>query len=143
MKKYLVLIGAVLAMSMFLAGCQKSNVTGGAAQLSPASELANPDFDTAGEGSWKCYDLLHRGYQSSDGAWNQETITFCRNGMCGTGGECCVNDCRYTGEKICSNSYAKVCGEYDAEKGERVDPCLEWSPSKSCENGCFNGYCRA
>jgi len=42
-------------------------------------------------------------------------------------GECCTNDCSYSGQKICCSNWGyKTCGNYDG------DSCLEWSGCSSC-----------
>ena len=51
--------------------------------------------------------------------------------------EVCVDDCDYSGQKICSGKYAKTCGYYDS------DSCLDINKGTYCSYGCYAGSCSA
>jgi hypothetical protein len=77
----------------------------------------------------KCYDAT-KGWVNTE---------LCKYGCDGSTGQCkptppCTNDCAVSGVKMCSNSIAKVCGQYD------TDNCLDWS-STTCTYGCGTDSC--
>lgn len=47
----------------------------------------------------------------------------------------CTSECA-SGQRTCSGSYAKTCGNYDP------DSCLEFNNGTFCSNGCLNGICQ-
>lgn len=61
----------------------------------------------------------------------------CQDGACiqNQTNTTCTNDCSYSGQKTCSGTYVKNCGNYDA------DSCLEWNSGTYCSYGCLNGTC--
>lgn len=52
--------------------------------------------------------------------------------------DCCTNECS-SGQRICSGTGYKTCGNYDS------DVCLEWSSVTNCPSGtiCESGYCES
>ena len=49
----------------------------------------------------------------------------------------CSNTCSPNGKRSCANAGYRICGQYD------TDPCLEWSPIRSCDANetCDEGAC--
>ena len=47
----------------------------------------------------------------------------------------CANECAPPGSIGCNGSYARTCGNYDA------DSCLEWNSGTYCTYGCSSGVC--
>ncbi len=56
----------------------------------------------------------------------------CNSGNCITPTPTCTNDCSYSGQKECSGTGYRTCGNYDS------DSCLEWSTVVSCNS--FAGW---
>jgi len=82
---------------------------------------------------------------SSSGSFNQPPTCSGNSALqwTGTAWACkdfvasCSDDCSYSGQKSCSNNYAKTCGNFDS------DSCLEWSSKTHCSNGCSNNVCKS